>query len=221
MLRLAIVGLTVGLADSLNPSTVGPAIYLATVTNGALRVMQFTLGVFGVNLVLGLVLVLGPGDVLFGLIPHPHEDTRHLIELVAGVVLLFASAALWFGRRRLARHELPTGGRAGGSALAAGASIAVVELPTAVPYFAYAVAVVGSSATTPGKIALVGIYNVAFITPLLVIAFALLIIGEAADPWLKRAGDWLQRRWPTVLATLLLLVGSALTLVGATGLVRA
>jgi cytochrome c biogenesis protein CcdA len=220
VLRLAIVGLTVGLADSLNPSTVGPAVYLATVANGARRVMQFTLGVFGVNLVLGLLLVLGPGSVLIGLIPHPQATGRHVVELVAGIVLLFAAAALWLGRRKLARHELPTGGRAGGSALAAGASIAVVELPTAVPYFAFAVAVVGSSATTPGKIALVGIYNVAFVAPLLAIAFALVIIGEAADPWLQRAGDWLQRRWPIVLATLLLLVGSVLTLVGGTGLVR-
>lgn len=221
MLRLAIVGLTVGLADSLNPSTVGPAIYLATVSKGALRVMQFTLGVFGVNLLVGLLLVLGPGRFLFGLIPHPTETERHVIELVAGVALLFGAAALWLGRRKLVRHELPTGGRAGGSALTAGASIAVVELPTAVPYFAFAVAIVGSSATTAWKIALVGIYNVAFVAPLLVIAFALVIIGDAADPWLERAGDWLQRRWPMVLATLLLLVGSALTLVGGTGLVRA
>jgi cytochrome c biogenesis protein CcdA len=160
VLRLAIVGLTVGLADSLNPSTIGPAVYLATVANGTLRVMQFTLGVFGVNLLVGLLLVLGPGAFLIGLIPHPQETARHVIELVAGVALLLAAAALWLGRRRLVRHELPTQSGTGGSALAAGASIAVVELPTAVPYFAFALAVVGSDAGVPGRIALVGIYTV-------------------------------------------------------------
>jgi cytochrome c biogenesis protein CcdA len=221
VLRLAIVGLTVGLADSLNPTTVGPAVYLATVARGALRVMQFTLGVFAVNLVVGLVLVLGPGSFLVGLIPHPQETARHVIELVAGVALLVAAVALWLGRRRLVRHELPMQGAAGGSALAAGASIAVVELPTAVPYFAFAVAVIGSSATTPGKIALVAIYNVAFVAPLLLVALALVIIGDAADPWLERAGAWLQRRWPIVLATVLLVIGSGLTVLGGTGLVRA
>jgi cytochrome c biogenesis protein CcdA len=221
VLRLAIVGLTVGLADSLNPSTIGPAVYLATVANGALRVMQFTLGVFGVNLAVGLLLVLGPGSFLFGLIPHPGENTRHVIELVAGVVLLFASAAMWFGRRNLARHELPMQGGAGGSAIVAGASLAAIELPTAVPYFAFALAVVGSSATVPAKVGLVAIYNVAFVAPLLAIGFVLLTVGAAADPWLERAGDWVQRRWPVVLATLLLLVGSALTVLGGTGLVRA
>jgi cytochrome c biogenesis protein CcdA len=221
VLRLAIVGLTVGLADSLNPSTVGPAVYLATVANGTLRVMQFTLGVFGVNLLVGLLLVLGPGSFLIGLIPHPQETARHVIELVAGVALLLAGAALWLGRRRLVRHQLPSQPGTGGSALAAGASIAVVELPTAVPYFAFALAIVGSSAGVPAKIALVGIYNVAFVAPLLAVALALGIIGEAADPWLERAGDWLQRRWPVVLATLLLLVGSGLTVLGGTGLVSA
>jgi cytochrome c biogenesis protein CcdA len=221
VLRLAIVGLTVGLADSLNPSTVGPAVYLATVANGTLRVMQFTLGVFGVNLLVGLLLVLGPGSFLIGLIPHPQETARHVIELVAGVALLLAGAALWLGRRRLVRHQLPSQPGTGGSALAAGASIAVVELPTAVPYFAFALAIVGSSAGVPAKIALVGIYNVAFVAPLLAVALALGIIGEAADPWLERAGDWLQRRWPVVHATLLLLVGSGLTVLGGTGLVSA
>ena len=221
MLRLAIVGFTVGLADSLNPSTIGPAVYLATLANGALRVMQFTLGVFGVNLAVGLLLVLGPGNFLFGLIPHPHESTRHVIELVAGVVLLVAAAALWFGRRNLAQHELPMQGGTGGSAIVAGASIAAVELPTAVPYFAFALAIVGSSATVPAKVALVAIYNVAFVAPLLVIGFVLLTVGAAADPWLRKAGDWVQRRWPVVLATLLLLVGSALTVLGGTGLVKA
>jgi hypothetical protein len=54
----------------------------------------------------------------------------------------------------------------------------------------------------------------------LAVALALVIIGEAADPWLKRAGDWLQRRWPVVLASLLLVVGSALTILGGTGLVN-
>lgn len=220
VLRLAIVGLTVGLADSLSPSTVGPAVYLATLAHGALRVMQFTLGIFGVNLFVGLVLVLGPGSFLLGLIPHPDQNARHVIELVAGLGLLLAAATLWLGRRRLARGELPMQGRGGGSALVAGASVAVIELPTAVPYFAFAVAVVGSSAAAPAKVVLIGIYNLAFVAPLLAAAIVLVIVGDAADPWLERAAEWLQRRWPVVLATLLLLVGSALTVLGGTGLVK-
>ncbi len=221
MLRLIGVVVSVGLADSLNPSTVGPALYLATVRQRVLRVMQFTIGVFTVDLAAGLVLTIGPGRLLIGLVPHPQRSVRHVIELVAGVILLVAAVALWRGRRSLARRELPMrGGGGGGSAVIAGASIAAVELPTAVPYFAVIAGIVASNASVAQEIGLVALYNVAFVLPLVAIVVVLLVAGERADPWLQMGGAWLQRRWPVVLASLLLLVGSALTVLGGTGLVR-
>jgi len=48
----------------------------------------------------------------------------------------------------------------------------------------------------------------------------LLLGGEHTDAWLQRGGAWLQRRWPVVLAGLLLLVGAGLTILGGTGLVK-
>ena len=67
MLRRVGVAISVGLADSLNPSTAGPAPYLATVRNRVWRVTQFTIGVFSVTLAGGLVLTNGPGRLLLGL----------------------------------------------------------------------------------------------------------------------------------------------------------
>ncbi|MGB0091910.1 MAG: GAP family protein, partial [Solirubrobacteraceae bacterium] len=122
MLRRVGVAISVGLADSLNPSTVGPALYLATVRNRVWRVTQFTIGVFSVTFAGGLVLTIGPGRLLLGLVPHPQGTVRHVIELVAGVVLLIVAVALWRGRRSLARRELPGRSGSGGSALIAGAS---------------------------------------------------------------------------------------------------
>jgi hypothetical protein len=97
MLRRIGVVIAVGLADSLNPSTVGPALYLATVPKRVLRVTQFTIGVFSVDFVVGLVLTIGPGRLLLGLVPRPQGTVRHVIELVVGVVLLIAAIALWRG----------------------------------------------------------------------------------------------------------------------------
>src|SRR5450755_2295257 len=116
MLRLVGVVVSVAVADSLNPSTVGPALYLATVRQRVLRVTQFTIGVFTVDLAAGLVLTIGPGRLLIGLVPHPQRTVRHVIELVAGVILLVAAVALWRGRRSLARRELPMRSGGGGSA---------------------------------------------------------------------------------------------------------
>ncbi len=112
------------------------------------------------------------------------------------------------------------GGGSGGSALLAGASIAAVELPTAVPYLAVIAGIVASSATIPQEIGLLALYDVAFVLPLLAITAVLLVAGGRSDPWLQKGGAWLQRRWPVILACLLLLVGGGLTVLGGTGLVK-
>ena len=120
MLRRIGVAISVGLADSLNPSTVGPALYIATGRQRVWRVTQFTIGVFSVTFVGGIVLTIGPGRLLLGLVPHPQGTVRHVIELVAGVVLLIVAVAILLGRRSLARRELPGRGGGGGSAFVTG-----------------------------------------------------------------------------------------------------
>ena len=102
----------------------------------------------------------------------------------------------------------------------AGASLAAVELPTAAPYFAVIAGIEASSATIPEQIGMLALYNVAFVLPLLAIVVVLLFGGERGDRWLPKAGAWLQRRWPVVLASLLLFIGSVLAVLGGSGLVR-
>ena len=97
MLRRVGVAISVGLADSLNPSTVGPALYIATGRQRVWRVTQFTIGVFSVSVVGGVVLTIGPGRLLLGLVPHPQGTVRHVIELAAGVVLLIVAVAILYG----------------------------------------------------------------------------------------------------------------------------
>ena len=48
MLRLVGIVISIGLADSLNPSTIAPALYLATGERGRERVAEFTFAVFAV-----------------------------------------------------------------------------------------------------------------------------------------------------------------------------
>ena len=163
MLRLAGVALSVGLADSLNPSTVGPALYLATGRRRVLRVLLFTAGVLAVDLAAGIALTMGPGRLLLGLMPHPRSTVRHALELAAGVALIAVAAGLWLARRRLARRTLPAGGGRAGSGFLAGASIAAVELPTAAPYLAVIVAVAASSATRRRRSGSLALYCVAFV----------------------------------------------------------
>jgi cytochrome c biogenesis protein CcdA len=222
MVSFRLIGavVSVGLADSLNPSTVGPALFLATGSKRVLRVLQFTFGVLSVNFLGGLILLVGPGRALIGLVPNPQRNVRHVIEIAAGAFLVICAVALWSGRRALARKQLPMRNAGSGSALIAGASIAAVELPTAVPYFAVIATILASSASIPGEVGLLVAYNVAFVLPLLGIVAVLLLAGDRAGRLLEMGGAWIQRRWPIVLAGLLLLVGSGLIIIGGAGLVK-
>lgn len=165
-------------------------------------------------------LTIGPGRFLLGLIPHPQGDVRHAIQFVAGLILIAVAVGLWLGRRRLSRRQFSAGGARRGSSFMAGASIAAVELPTAAPYFAVMTALAASSATVSRQIGLLALYNAAFVAPLLAIAIVVAVAGERGMRWLAVAGAWLRRRWPVVLSALLLLVGGALVILGAVGLVR-
>jgi cytochrome c biogenesis protein CcdA len=106
----------------------------------------------------------------------------------------------------------------GGSALALGASIAAVELPTAAPYLGVIAAIVAARPSSAQTVALLGLFCGAFVAPLLAILVVLVVAGDRAAPVLARGGAWLERRWPVVLAALLLLVGGGLAAAGASGL---
>lgn len=218
MLRVLGLVLSVGLADSMNPTTVAPALYLATGECSLRELIQFTLGVFGVYFVGGAILVFGPGQALLALVPHPSATTRYILELVAGAVMLGAGVLLWRRRERLRRKQLPEPpkGRRGSALL--GVTITVVELPTAFPYFAVIAAIVGSGLGPMSRLAMLAVYNLCFIAPLLGIIATVAIFGDDAGRILLRVRDWLQRHWPELLSGLALVAGAFVLALGVTGL---
>lgn len=218
MIRLAALVVTIGLADSINPTTIGPALYLAGGRDARRHVIQFTLGVFVVYMLGGLLLALGPGQLLLSLVPHPDREDRFVLETIAGAVIFAGGVFLIAYRRRLARFEVPAPKATGKSSAILGATITVVELPTAFPYFAAIAAVVGSGFDPARQTVLIVLFNLCFVLPLVMIAVTLTFAGERATSILAAARAWLEARWPLVLATLALLAGTFVILLGATGL---
>ncbi len=58
-----------------------------------------------------------------------------------------------------------------------------------------------------------------FVLPLILMIVVLGFGGDKAKAMIESARDWLQRRWPTLLAVLALVAGIFVTLLGVTGLV--
>jgi cytochrome c biogenesis protein CcdA len=218
MIRLLSIVVSIALADSMNPSTIAPALYLATGEHGRRDVLQFTLGVFAVTFLGGAIVALGPGQAVLALVPHPHPTVRYIIEVIAGVVMLIGAAVLWRKRMSLARRELPTPSAGGKSSALLGVTIAAVELPTAIPYFAAIAAIVGSGYGPGHQMVYVAVYNVCFVLPLLVILGVLTFASDRAESVLTTGRDLLQKWWPILLAGLALLAGVFVTLLGITGL---
>lgn len=214
MLKLAILIAGIGLADSVNPATIGPALYFATTDHPIRRVTEFTAGFFIVNFVAGVLIVVGPGQLLVSLAQRPGPEVNHIIELVAGVILIAVAIGLFLGRTRLAAS--PVSGRELRSrhAWALGFGLGAAELPTAFPYFAALAAIIGSGLGLPRQIALVFLFNFVFVAPKLVIIGGIAFGGEPARRWLRRAGDWVRLHWPVVFAWIALVAGVALVAFG-------
>ena len=218
MIRLIGLAVSIGLADSLNPSTIVPALYLATGEHPRQRVIQFTVGVFVVYFVGGAAIALGPGALLLSLVPHPSHTTRYVLEVVAGAAILIGGVFLWLHRTRLGEREPPDISGGGRGTWLLGATITIVELPTAFPYFAVIAAIVGSGLGPVRQLTLLLIFNVCFVLPLLAIVAVLTFGGERTDRLLAAGRDFLQRRWPVVLSVLAVVAGVFVIGLGVTGL---
>ncbi len=218
MFRLVGLVVSIGLADSLNPSTIAPALYLASGEKPLARVSEFTFAVFTVYFLGGAAVALGPGQLILSLVPHPHPRLRYILEIMAGVAMLVAAAMLWRHRDRLADRELPGGSPKGRSSLVLGATITAVELPTAFPYFAVIAALVGSGLSPLHQLLLLVLFNVCFVFPLLGIMGTLFFAGSHAERYLSAGRNFLQRHWPSVLAIVALIAGLFVVGLGVTGL---
>src|ERR1700733_2273430 len=200
MIRLIGIVISIGLADSLNPTTIAPALYLATGERARGRVAEFTFGVFAVYFLGGAAIGVGAGQLIRPLLPHPHHHITDIVEVAVGVAMIAGASLLYRHRIQLARRDPPDFDPRGKASWVLGASITAVELPTAFPYFAAIAAIVGSGLGPVRDLVLLFLFNVCFVLPLLGIVWILTFQGERADQMLSQARDFLESHWPAVLA---------------------
>ena len=214
MIHLLAAVTLIALADSANPSTIAPALYLASKKQAVKRLGGFTLGVFAANFVVGVAVVLGPGRAAVSLLPRPDAATRHQLELAAGGVLLIVSFLLWRARRWVTDHVPSSHEQEGGSPFFLGLVIMAVELPTAFPYFAALALIVGSRASLASEAGLVTVFNLLFVLPLLVILVLRIATRDRGGLLLARIRGGIARQLAVVLPIAVAVAGIALLAVG-------
>lgn len=209
--------LSIAALDSLNPSTVGPALVIAAAApRPASRVAAFAAGVFAVYTAGGIILLVGPGRALLAQVAKPSARAEHIAALACGAALVCVAAALWVRRnrpsKRHARVALISRRR---SALVLGGGIMAVELPTAVPYFAALVAIAASRRDLAVQLLLVILFNAVFVLPLLLIVLTARLAGAAAERRMLALRLSVERRAPTVVPAIVGAAGVVLLAYGA------
>ena len=212
MLRMIGIVVTIALGDSLNPSTIAPGLYVASGERARRRVLEFTIAVFVVHLAGGAIILIGPGQLFLSLRRGLGTTVRDVLEFAAGIAMIAASMILWHRRHRLSEKDLPDPSPKRRSSALLGVSIIAVELPTAFPYFAAIAAILGYGVAAAGQLTGLALYNVCFVLPLIAILAVLLTAGRRADDVLERGRHLLHQRWPAILAGLVLITGTALTI---------
>jgi cytochrome c biogenesis protein CcdA len=221
MLVLVALVVSVAVVDSINPSTLGPALLYAIGKHARRDVAAFTIGVFAVSTLGGLVLLFGPGRALLALASKPGAHTVHLIELATGALVIAAGVALWLTRQRIAqrlrRRERLARRR---SALLLGAAIMAAELPTAFPYLGALAAVAEAHPGVVARVLLVLTYNVLFVAPMLAVLGTVVASGARGAELARAARERLERYGPAVIPVALAVLGAVILVIGGAGLVR-
>jgi cytochrome c biogenesis protein CcdA len=217
MLAAAALVAALGVADSINPVTILVAMYLASGPDAARRLGGFTAGVFIVYLLGGLALLLGPAELLRGALAGVEIPGADAAALVAGAALVVVAVAVWTRRTRLARVGLPDGLTRPGSALALGAVVTVLDLPTAFPYFGAIAVIVSADVTTVAQVTLLVMFNLLYVLPLALVLVAHLALGARCHAVLARVRAAVERVAGPLLAAGAGVAGVALIARGAGG----
>jgi hypothetical protein len=217
VLGLALVVASIALADSINPSTVVPALWLASAPRGR-GLASYAVGVFAVYLAGGLVLVFGPGPDLISLLHHIRGPVEHGLQAAGGLIALGFAWALWHSRHRESTDARARRAYTPASACALGAGIMAVELPTAFMYFGAISAILASRPAAPVEVTLLTLYNALFVAPLVAIVLIRRFAGDRAERWLGAADERVRRVGRLAMPGVVSAGGAALLALGLSGL---
>ncbi|MBV9839696.1 MAG: GAP family protein [Solirubrobacterales bacterium] len=217
MVGLALLVTSVGLADSINPSTVVPALWLAKAPR-ARGIAAYTLGVFTVYFAGGLVLVFGPGPSLIAALQQIKGPFEHALQAAGGAAVLAFAIFLWRSRHQPEGEPRAPRAYGRGSAFALGAGIMAVELPTAFMYFGAISAILAARLAAAAEVSLLLVYNLLFVAPLIALLAVRRLAGHRGDRWIAGAQERLRAVGQLVLACVAGAAGSALLTIGVGGL---
>ena len=214
---MTIVGvLLLALVDSINPSAIVVTLLLLSTAGSRahVQVPVYVGTIFTTYLLIGVLMVLGLGALL----PSVSVYAGLVIQSLIGLALLTYSLT---GSRR--RGSAPAVARPSAGSYAAlvflGATVTVMELPTAVPYLG-AIALISEAELSPRAwVPLLVVYNVIFVLPPILLLAGHLVLKDRLAHSYAALTERLERGARETALWIAGLVGGALFLTGVIELV--
>jgi len=203
------------IADVINPVLLAAVVYALASRRPYATSLSVLAGWFVVYLTAGVILAEAIDWIAARLAsPGPIEFS---VQLVVGVLSLWAGfqavRASAPPKRAAKRPEFnESRGLGVGAAFLLGASINVIGLPFAVPYFAAVNQIVKADPEYVTGLAVLVLYNVLYLLPFLGVIAVQAIFREESRPMLEWLSAWMDRIGNVVLPGLLLLLGGVLFL---------
>jgi len=198
------------LTDVINPVLSAAVIFALGSTKPFRNAILILIGWLITYFVSGILLAIGL-DRLIDLLKNP-RPIDFVIEIVIGILLL------WVGFRVVRGNERPgkkpeieqTESISGLAAFWIGASINLIGMPFAIPYFAAIDQILKADLNTFGAVSVLLIYNLLYIAPFsLVIVIRAVYRGES-DALLTKINSWMEKIGAVLMPLLLFGVGIAL-----------
>lgn len=198
--------------DSLNPTATAIQVYLLSTPKPIVRCVLFILGVFLAYWTAGLLIVLGFGKVITTLMSSAgsflSNPIIYVLQFIIGAVMLAVGWTLNTANEQKAvkhpKNLKPT------YTFLLGLGVTIWEFPTALPYLAALERVIQARLDILSIMSVLGLYNVVFVLPLVILLGIYIVFQESAAGQLNAINRSINKFAPKILRVVLICLGAVL-----------
>lgn len=198
--------------DSLNPTATAIQVYLLSTPKPIVRSVLFILGVFLAYWTAGLLIVLGFGKVITTLMSSAgsflSNPIIYVLQFIIGAVMLAVGWTLNTANEQKAvkhpKNLKPT------YTFLLGLCVTIWEFPTALPYLAALERVIQARLDLLSIMSVLGLYNVVFVLPLVILLGIYIVFQESAAGQLNAINRSINKFAPKILRVVLICLGAVL-----------
>ncbi len=210
MFELIVTSIPILVSDVLNPVLLAGVIFGLGSRRPFLNSTLLLLGWFVTYFAAGILLALGLDAIIdFFKTPRPID---FVIETVLGLLLIGLGVyVVRSGQRHKKGREFDDADTlSAGTSFWIGASINLIGMPFAIPYFAFLGQILKADLDWMGALMVLLIYNLLYVLPFSLLIFIRLIYRQESDVLFKSISDGMERLSGVVMPILLFLLGGAL-----------